>query len=83
MNYTFKNPKEMGIYVQTSNYKTITQLQKSLGVDVICNFRMFTIATKEANYILKVNGELIEEATMEKVVAKIREVIAKEEEEQC
>ena len=59
MNYTFKNPKEMGIYVQTSNYKTITQLQRSLGVDVICNFQMFTIATKEANYILKVNGELV------------------------
>lgn len=28
---------------------------------------------------VEVNGELIEEATMEKVVAKIREVIAKEE----
>ena len=59
MNYTFKNPKEMGIYVQTSNCKTITQLQKSLGADVICNFQMFTITTKEANYILKVNGKLI------------------------
>ena len=32
---------------------------------------------------VEVNGELIEEATMEKVVAKIRELIAKEEEENC
>ena len=32
---------------------------------------------------VEVNGELIEEATFEKVVAKIREVIAKEEEESC
>ena len=32
---------------------------------------------------VEVNGELIEEATMEKVVAKVRELIAKEEEENC
>ena len=32
---------------------------------------------------VEVNGELIEEATMEKVVAKVREIIAKEEEENC
>lgn len=32
---------------------------------------------------VEINGEVIEEATMEKVVAKIREVIAKEEEENC
>ena len=32
---------------------------------------------------VEVNGELIEEATFEKVVAKIRELIAKEENEQC
>ena len=32
---------------------------------------------------VEVNGELVEEATMEKVVAKVREMIAKEEEENC
>ncbi len=32
---------------------------------------------------VEVNGELIEEATLEKVVSKIRELIAKEEEENC
>ena len=32
---------------------------------------------------VEVNDELIEEATMEKVVAKIREFIAKEENENC
>jgi NADH:ubiquinone oxidoreductase subunit E len=32
---------------------------------------------------VEVNGELIEEATMEKVVLKIREIIAKEENENC
>ena len=32
---------------------------------------------------IEVNGELIEEATMEKVVKKIRDVIAKEENENC
>lgn len=32
---------------------------------------------------VEVNGELIEGATFEKVVLKIRELIAKEEEEQC
>lgn len=32
---------------------------------------------------VEVNNELIEEATFEKVVAKIRELIAKEESEQC
>ena len=32
---------------------------------------------------VEVNGELIEEATMEKVVAKVREIIAKEEEGNC
>ena len=32
---------------------------------------------------VEVNGELITEATMEKVVAKIRELIAKEEDENC
>ena len=32
---------------------------------------------------VEVNGELIEEATLEKVIAKIREVIAKEENENC
>ena len=32
---------------------------------------------------VEVNGELIEEATMEKVIIKVRELIAKEESEQC
>lgn len=32
---------------------------------------------------VEVNGEVIEEATFEKVVAKIRELIAKEEEKTC
>ncbi len=32
---------------------------------------------------VEVNGEVIEEATMEKVITKIRDLIAKEEEEKC
>lgn len=32
---------------------------------------------------VEVNGEVIEEATLEKVIAKIRELIAKEEEKNC
>lgn len=59
MNYTFKNPSEIGVYVQTSNIKTISQVQKAIGADVICNFQMFTIATREANYVLKVDGKVI------------------------
>ena len=50
MNYTFKNPAEIGVYVQTSNIKTIAQVKDAIGADVICNFQMFTIATREANY---------------------------------
>lgn len=59
MNYTFKNPKEMGIYVQTSNCKPITTIKEKIDADVICNFQLFTIATKEANFVLKVDGEVI------------------------
>lgn len=59
MNYTFKNPSEIGVYVQTRNVKTIAQVQKEIDADVICNFQMFTIATREANYVLRVDGKLI------------------------
>ena len=59
MNYTFKNPSEIGVYVQTSNIKPISTVKDIVGADVICNFQMFTIATREANYVLKVNGKVI------------------------
>ncbi len=32
---------------------------------------------------VEINGEVVEEATMEKVLTKIRDLIAKEEEEKC
>ncbi len=32
---------------------------------------------------VEINGEVIQEATLEKVVAKVRELIAKEEEKSC
>lgn len=32
---------------------------------------------------VEINGEVLEEATLEKVIAKIRELIAKEEEKTC
>lgn len=59
MNYTIKNPVDMGIYVQTRNIKTIAQVKEALGADVICNFQLFTIATREANFALKADGEVI------------------------
>lgn len=59
MNYTVKNPSEIGVYVQTSNIKAISQIQKEIDADVICNFQLFTIATREANFVLKVDGEIV------------------------
>lgn len=59
MNYTVKNPSEIGVHVQTSNIKSISAVQKEIGADVICNFQLFTIATREANFVLKVDGEII------------------------
>ena len=32
---------------------------------------------------VEINGEVIQEATLEKVVARVRELIAKEEEKSC
>ena len=59
MNYIIKNPADMGIYVQTRNVKTIGKVQQEIGADVICNFQMFTIATRVANFVLKADGEVI------------------------
>ena len=59
MNYTLKNPSEIGVYVQTRNIKTIAQVQKEIDADVICNFQLFTIATRKANFVLKVDGKII------------------------
>ena len=59
MNYTIKNPAKIGVYVQTSNCKPIATIKNKLGADVICNFQLFTIATREANYVLKVDGKII------------------------
>lgn len=59
MNYIIKNPADMGIYVQTRNVKTIGKVAGEIGADVICNFQMFTIATREANFVLKADGEVI------------------------
>ncbi|MBE6443409.1 MAG: DUF1450 domain-containing protein [Alphaproteobacteria bacterium] len=53
----------------------------------ITEVRCMNYCNQGRNYnkgpFVEVNGELIEEATFEKVVAKIRELIAKEENEQC
>lgn len=59
MNYIVKAPEEIGVYVQTSNIKTIDAVKKEIGADVICNFQLFTIATREANFVLKVDGKVI------------------------
>ena len=59
MNYTIKNPAEIGVYVQTSGVKPINTVKNLLNADVICNFQLFTIATREANFVLKVDGKVI------------------------
>ena len=59
MNYIIKDPSEIGVYVQTRNIKTIAQVKDAIGADVICNFQLFTRATREANFVLKVDGEVI------------------------
>lgn len=59
MNYVIKDPAEMGIYVQTRNIKPIAAVKETVGADVICNFQLFTIATREANFVLKADGKII------------------------
>lgn len=59
MNYIFKNPTKIGVYVQTSSLKTISTVKQQLNSDVICNFQMFNMNTGAASFVLKVNGKVL------------------------
>lgn len=58
MNYTFKNPSEIGIYSQTRSPKSIAKVQKELNADVICNFQHFS-SNGKPDFVLKANGKVL------------------------
>lgn len=59
MNYTIKNPSDIGVYVQTRNIKTISAVKNAIDADVICNFQLFDTRTGKASYALKADGKII------------------------
>ena len=65
----FAAPEDLADKIEATEVRCMNHCSQNQG----CNKGPF----------VEINGEVLEEATLEKVIAKIRELIAKEEEKTC